>query len=255
MSSLALALKQARYDQKSFWRNAPSAFFTIAFPLIFLVLFSSINSNGTVGSRGGISYITFFIPGILAFGIVGATYTNLAISLAMLRDSGVLKRVRGTPLPRWVFMTGRIGSSLATSAVLALVTLAIGILAYGLQFRTATIAGFALSIIVGVFCFCSLGLAVTTIIPNGDAAPAIVNAILFPLVFISGVFFPIEGAPAWLTAIAKFFPLEHFVAAVQYAFDPSTPAPGISTRDIWVMAIWGIFGLVIAIRFFRWESK
>lgn len=230
-------------------------FFTFAFPILFLVIFSALNpGNAGVGSDG-VNFVTFFAPGILAFGIVGATYTNLAIGLSQQRDNGLLKRVRGTPLPRRVYMAGQILSALITSGILAVITLAIGIVAYGLEFRVETSLGFFLVIVTGTFAFCTLGLAVTTIIPNGEAAPAVVNALLFPIVFISGVFFPLANAPDWVQTTANLLPLAPFVTGLQYVFSPSAPAPGIPWGDIGALVAWGAFGLAVALKWFRWESR
>ena len=131
-----------------------------------------------------------------AFGVISACYTNLAIALSFRRDSGVLKRVRGTPLPPWVFMAGNIGSSLIVSALLVALTTLAGVLFYGVVFPGRWVA-LVLTLAVGAFCFCALGLAMTTVIPTATASPAIVNGVLFPILFISGTFFPhfADGRP------------------------------------------------------------
>src|ERR1700760_4107359 len=109
---LGLVAWQVRYEQRAYWRNRVRAIFTFAFPLMFLVIFASLNQNAHISSLGGIPYDDFFVPGILAYGLIATTYVNMAISTAILRDAGVLKRMQGTPLPGWAYVAARIGSTL-----------------------------------------------------------------------------------------------------------------------------------------------
>ena len=104
MRSLALVILQIRYEQKLYWRSPSSAMFTFLFPILLLVIFASLNYGATLRALGGISYNQYYVPGIVAFGVISACYSNLAIGLCFRRDSGVLKRIRGTPLPPWIFM-------------------------------------------------------------------------------------------------------------------------------------------------------
>ena len=108
MCDLAIAARQLRFEQKAFWRNPAGAVFTFAFPLLFLVIFSTLNSGARIEERGSISFVTFFVPGILAFGLISACYTNLAIRMTVSRDFGILKRVRGTPVPTWAYLAGQV---------------------------------------------------------------------------------------------------------------------------------------------------
>jgi ABC-2 type transport system permease protein len=121
---VGLAAWQVRYEQRAFWRNRGRAFFAFLMPIMFLVIFASIFGKDTISTRGGISYDDFFVPGILAYGIIATTFFNMAISTAILRDSGVLKRMQGTPLPRWAYVAGRIGSAIVTTLAMTVLTLA-----------------------------------------------------------------------------------------------------------------------------------
>ena len=132
--SLALVMLQIRYEQKLYWRSPSSAMFTFLFPILLLVIFASLNYGATLRALGGISYNQYYVPGIVAFGVISACFSNLAIGLCFRRDSGVLKRIRGTPLPPWVFMAGNIGSSLVVSAILTVLTTAVGVAFYGVSF-------------------------------------------------------------------------------------------------------------------------
>src|SRR5262245_53772842 len=189
MRWLSVLARQIRYEQKLYWRSPSSAVFTFAFPILLLVIFASLNQGSSLRALGGISYNQYYVPGIVAFGVISACYTNLAIGLCFRRDAGVLKRLRGTPLPPWVFMAGNVGSSLVVSALLTVLTTALGVTFYGVIFP-GRYAALALTLIVGAFCFCSLGLAITALIPAATASPAIVNGVLFPILFISGTFYP-----------------------------------------------------------------
>lgn len=250
--AVSLTLRQARYQQKMFWRNAAAAMFTFLFPLMFLVIFSTLNGGERIKSRGGITFVTYFMPGILAFGIISATYTNLAIGTVFQREEGILKRIRGTPIPPWAFMAGNVLSSLAVGLLLTVITLFLGIVVYGVTYQAHTTLGLLAALVVGSACFCALGLAVSGFVPNADSAPAIVNFAVFPLVFVSGIFFPMDGAPAWLQNLAKAFPVRPLADALQYVFDPRTKGSGVNGVDLAVMGAWFLAGLVIARRSFRW---
>ena len=255
MSDLAIAVRQMRYEQKAFWRNPAAAVFTFAFPLMFLFIFGSLNSGGRIDTRGGITFVTFFVPGIAAFGLISACYTNIAMKMTIARDLNILKRVKGTPVPTWAYMTGQIGSCIATTLAIVTVTLLVGVAVFGVDFRWDTVGGLVATLALGAACFCALGLAVSGLCPNGDAAPAIVNFSVFPVTFISGIFFPLDDAPSWLTSLAQVFPVQHLANGLQYAFDPRTAAPGFNGGDLAVLAVWTVVGVVLALRLFKWENK
>jgi len=254
MSDASLAARQIQYEQRTFWRNPASAFFAFVFPIIFLVIFGTLN-NGvmvTVNGHKGVSYDDYYIPALVAFGLMGACFTNIAISMSIRRESGLLKRFRGTPLPPWAFMVGVIGSSVVVAAVLSGITTVFGMLAYHVQ-SPKHILALVLVLAVGAMVFCALGLAVAAVIPNADAAPAIVNAVLLPLVFISGTFFPISSSSV-LARIAEYFPVRHLITATYTAFDPTgSSTTGIDGNDLLIMGAWGLAALMIAVRRFQWE--
>ena len=133
MSALALSLRQVRYTNKAFWRNPASAFFTFVFPLMFLVIFTALLGSGEVDFGHGIvlDQATYFVAAMAAFGVITATYTNIAISVTFQRDQGILKRLRGTPLPSWAYLTARVLHSMLVALVLVVITLVFGKVAYG----------------------------------------------------------------------------------------------------------------------------
>ncbi len=251
---LTIAARQLRFEQKAFWRNPAGAVFTFAFPLLFLVIFSTLNSGERIEERGGISFTTFFVPGIIAFGLISACYTNLAIRMTMNRDFGILKRIRGTPVPTWAYLAGQVASSVLVTFLLLFLTVGLGVVAFDVDFRTSTAAGLFVTLGLGAACFCALGLAVSGLCPNADAAPAIVNFSIFPLLFVSGIFFPIDTAPRWLSSLAELFPMQRLADGLQYAFDPRTTGLGFNGSDLAGLAVWTVAGSLLALRLFRWDS-
>jgi ABC-2 type transport system permease protein len=246
---LGLVLWQIRYEQRAYWRNRGRGIFTFVFPIMFLVIFGSLNNGAHVHSRGGISFDTFFVPGILAYGIIGTTYVNLAISTAILRDEGVLKRMQGTPLPRWAYIAARIGSTVLIMFAITVVTLVVGVVAYNVQVRGSTLPGLIATLILGTAAFTTLGIGITRFIKNAEAAPVIVNLTVLPLTFISSVWFPTDTLPSWLNTIAKIFPIRPLADGLQYAFDPRTTGAGFKGSDLLSLAIWTAVGLFLMIMF------
>ena len=257
MNSVKLALRQVRYENSAFWRNPAAAFFTIIFPLMFLAIFNLIFGNREVTDESGGTYSlsTFYVPGIMVFAVVGATYTNVAMSITFARDGGLLKRVRGTPLPSWSYLMGKVIHSVLLTALLVVIVTGAGWLAFGVDIPTNTLAAFLLTLAVAAATFCTLGLAVTSLIPNADAAPAIVNASILPLLFVSDVFIPLDDAPAWLTTVADVFPVRHMAQALHTSFNPIETGAGFEWVHLLVMAVWMVGGLVVTVRFFRWEPR
>ena len=254
MSTLGLLVRQVGYEQRTYWRTPSSAFFTFAFPLVLLFIFTTMYRDTSLAALGGVTYAQYFVPGIVAFGVISACYSNLAIVLCFRRDLGVLKRLRGTPLPPWAFMGGHIGSSLVVSALLTAITIAVGIAVYDVRAPSHT-GALAVSLVAGAFCFCALGLAVTALIPNAHAAPAVVNGALFPLLFISGTFFPLDPTSG-LARVAALFPVGNFQHAVFAAFDPRAGGTaGLQAGDLAAMLLWGAGALVFAVRRFGWEPR
>jgi ABC-2 type transport system permease protein len=246
---LGLAVWQVRYEQRSFWRNRGRAFFSFLFPIMFLVIFASLYNGVRLSTRGNIPYNAFFVPGILAYGVITTTFVNMAISTSILRDEGVLKRMQGTPLPRWAYMAGRIGSTILVVAAMTALTLALGALVWGVKVRASTLPGFLLALVLGSACFTAIGIGIVRLIRNAEAAPPIVNISILPLTFISGVWFVTDSIPSWLRQIAAIFPVRALADAFQYAFDPRTTGAGIRGGDLRTLAIWLAIGVVLMVRF------
>jgi len=255
VSVARLALRQAAFQARASLRNPPVVFFSLLLPVLFLVIFATVFGNETLESRGGIKSSTYYVPGLIALGIVSTTFVNLAIGLTIERENRQLKRIRGTPLPIPAFIAGRVATAVALATALTLVLLAVGRVGYGVSLPGSTVPGVVLSLLVGAAAFCCLGFAFATAIPNEDAAPPLVNAVVLPLYFISGLFFPTDGAPTWLTSLADVFPIKHLAEALFEAFDPATTGAGVAWADLGIVAAWGVGGFVIAAATFRWTPK
>jgi ABC-2 type transport system permease protein len=246
-----LVLHQARYDLLSFLRNRQARFFTLILPLLFLVIFVSVFGNHRVGPQH-VKASTYYVPGLSALAIIAASFVNLVISLTAAREAGVLKRRRATPMPAWALIAARTLTAMAISLVVMTVLLLVGRFAYGVRLPSSTIPGVLLTAVVGSATFCILGYAITTVIGSEDAAQPMVQAIMLPLYFISGVFIPNVNLPAWLQDVARVFPVQHLSDGLHKAFDPATHGTGIVWSDLGVLALWAAAGLLIALTRFAW---
>lgn len=255
MSGLRLALHQFRYDQRSFWRNPASIFFTVALPLLFLVIFNVIFGGNDLEELGGISASSYYVPAIITLAVISATLQSLAMALTFDRESGFLKRGRGTPMPSWVFFAGRVGNAVVVSVLLVVCVIAIGRVFYGVEIPWDRLGLVAVTLAVGAASFCCLGIALTAAIPNEDAAAAITNAAVLPLYFLSGVFVPESEIPDGVLSVADYFPVRHFFEAFYEAFDPAGSAGSFDWSNLLVVGAWGVAGLLLALRFFRWTPR
>jgi ABC-2 type transport system permease protein len=255
MSAFRLAFAQVLYTNKAFWRNPASAFFTFAFPLMFLVIFTSLFGNSTLDILGReVAVSTFYVSAVATFSIITATYTNLAMAVSFSREAGVLKRFRGAPHPAWTYLFGRTVHALLMAILMVTIVTAFGALFYGAEVPSRTLLAFVVSVVLGAGAFAALGLAMTAAVPNADAAPAIVQASILPLLFLSDIFIPIEDPSAWYVGVAKIFPVYHFAQAMKAAYFSPTGS-GFEWNSLAVLAIWGLVGTAVAVRFFRWEPR
>jgi len=243
----ALFARELRAQQRLYWRSREAAFFTFLMPLIFLLLLGSVYGDDDID---GIKGSTYLLAGLIGYGVVATAFAGLAISIVLRRESGVLKRVRGTPLPTWIYLTAVIVSTLVVLALETVVLIAIG-QALGAG-RPASPFGLAIAVLVGAVVFAALGLALSGIVRSDEGSSAVVNAIYLPLVFISGVFFSVNALPAFLQAIADVSPLTYLLDLVRDLYiDGGNP----SLTDLAVLAAWGVAGVLVALRVFRWEPS
>lgn len=254
MNPVALVVHQIRYEQKMYWRNPLQAFFSFAFPIVFFFIFASVfghqHDNKALGH--GVKLINYYTPSILGYALMASCFTSIAMQLANRREAGILKRLRGTPLPSWALFAGIVGSSLLVAALQAVVSIVFAKVAYGAVLPGDRIAPLIAVIVIASLAFCALGIAVSSLIPNPDSGPAVINLPFFVLVFISGAYFPVTGG---LAKVANFFPLRPFIQAMYRAFNPHLVGSAWDAHDLRTVAIWGAVGAFFAIRRFRWAPR
>lgn len=242
---------QVRYEQRSYWRNRGRGVFTFAFPIMFLVIFASLDKGAHIASRGNIPYDDFFVPGILAYGIISTTFTNLAIGTAVLRDQGVLKRMQGTPLPRWAYVLARVLSASLVMLVMTAVVIILGVTVWGLTFPAHAIPGLIVTLLLGTAAFTTIGIGLTQFIPSAESGPVVVNLAIMPLTFISNIWFPTDSLPSALKTIAGIFPIKSLADGLQYVFDPRYHGAGFDGSALWNLVIWTLVGTYLLLRFLR----
>jgi ABC-2 type transport system permease protein len=254
MNDVVLALRQVRYENRAFWRNPAAAFFTFFFPILFMVIFNVL-FGGTREMEGGLRVADFYTPGIIVFSVITATYTNIAMQISGARDAGILKRMRGTPLPDWAYLAGRMLHAVLIAALLVVIVAAFGSVLYGVRFPWDKLPALVITLGISAAAFCALGMAIAGLIPNADSAPAIVQFTILPLNFVSNVFINMQGAPQWIDTVSRVFPIRHFADAMLRIYDPATTGIGLNLIDLGVIAGWGVVAVFIALRYFSWEPR
>lgn len=251
-----LVLHQLRYDLLALWRDPRSRFFTFALPVIFLVLLTSLFGNHTIHVNGrGIKASTYYVPGISVLAIMSASFVNLVMTITAQRESGVLKRRRSTPVPAWVLIASRAIASVIVSILLVAVITVLGRIIYGVHLPSTTLPAFVVGVALGAISLCCISFAVSTFIPSEDSAQPIVQAIVLPLYFISGIFVPKDQLSKTLQDIGNVFPISHLNSALFKAFDPGTTGSGFAGSDLLILAAWGAAGLIIALWRFSWAPQ
>ena len=237
-------------------RTPRAAFFTLAFPIILLVLLNSTGSRSTVDVPGGkVDFAQYFTPSIAVYAFAVSCYTVPIFGLASARQLGTLKRIRGTPLSPWIYMTAWITATILVGLAATTVMFVVSVAAFGFHIYPHLLPAAIVTAVLGSASLSAVGMAVSTFVQRADTAPAIANLTLFPLLFLSGVFFPLEGAPQWVVSVASIFPIKHIVEAFTACFSPYTQGSGFSAGNLAAIAAWGIVGMVVAVRRFRWEAE
>ncbi|MET7747882.1 ABC transporter permease [Micromonospora sp. NPDC005367] len=246
---LAVLLHQIRYEQLSFWRNPQAMIFTFVFPIAFIAIIGAVFGGGEASDffygRTGMQYYTATIA---AVSVLGACYGQLAIALAARRQTGVLKRLHATPLPAWIYFAGLLAHCLMVSVIDVVLVVSVGAL-YDAPVP-ADWASVGVTLLLGSVCYCALGAAVASLVSNSEAAPAVVQFVQFPLVFISGSYFPIHSDT--LNTLAGLLPVKPFNDALLSAF---TTGDGLHWKQHGILLAWGVLGTLIAVRRFRWDPR
>jgi ABC-2 type transport system permease protein len=244
VSAAALAWRQFRFERKMFWRNPSAAFFNFTLPFLFLIMIASVFGADRKELR-------ILIPGIAGMSVLGTTFTALAYTFVFNREQGILKRVRGTPMPPISYFAGVIASSVANAVVQVALVVIIGHVFYDVSLPKDYLE-LIVFVVLGVVAFGSLGIAFAHMIPNFDSAAAYVNAVFLPLIFISGVFYSTDSMPKLLKAIAVALPLKHVIDGLSGAIVTGAGLGGHLTA-LGVVAGWAVAGLFLTVRYFRWD--
>lgn len=249
---LKVAMHHLRFINLSFWRNPSAAFFGIIFPLMILSINSAIFGRGTVQLHGEtVSVAAFYVAGMSVFAVMMTCFTNLATSVVYDRDMGRLKRIRGTPTPVSAYVCARLLFAIGAGLFASLLCVADGVLFFGVALSIPNLLLFLAVIAIGSASIGALALAAASAIPNAQAAPAMLNAATFPILFLSNVFYPVDSLPKWLIAITQILPIRPLGSAAIGAFFGG----GISIPDLAIVLAWGAFGALFAARFFRWQPR
>ena len=250
MNALGLAGRQVRLETLSFWRNPTAAAFTVFFPLLFMVV-----ANVALAQQAGgpLAAPRFYTPAVACFALVTACYTNVAMGIVLARDAGILKRLRGTPLPLWAYVAGRAGQAVIVAALLVAIVAGYGALVYGVTVPVQHVPALIATLVVAAAACCALGIAITSLVPDAAAAPALINATVLPLLLISDVVVPVHDPT--LDSIAGIFPVAHIAHALAAAYDTTSPAQGLAFESLAVVGAWGIAGLIVAALTFSWQPR
>ncbi len=239
-----VAWRQYRLERRMFWRNPSAAFFNFLLPLFFLAMFGAIFA----GHQADLNVI---IPGIAGMSVMSTTFTAIAMNLTFLREQGILKRVRGTPMPSSAYLAALAGNAITNTALQVIIITTAGRLFFHTGWPRDWLA-LGVFVVLGAACFAALGVALSHAIPNFESAPAYVNAVFLPVITISGVFYDARHAPAFLHDIAQGLPLKHLIDGLSGAMVKGVGLGGHVTALL-VLAVWGGLGAVLAIRGFSWD--
>lgn len=253
VSDLPLVARQVGFEQLSFWLNPIGALMTIAFSVVFLILLGATAGTTTVSSYGHIKLIDYYVAGFCGYGVMAACFTILAITLVNRREMGLLKRLRLSPLPTWMAMAALLLNAMIVAALGVILLLVVGRLGYSVHGPVHWLP-FIVTLIVAMLCYSALGVGMSTLVPNADAAGPMVSLTFFILVALSGLWFPIAPGSG-LASFANFFPIRHLINALVGSFTGQPGAPLWPWHDLGVMAIWGVLGVFVGLRRWTWSPK
>ena len=253
LDDVRLVAHQVRYEQLGFWLNPIGAVFTIGFSVVFLVLLSATAGNSRVAFLGNIRQVEYYVPAFAAYGVMAVCFNTLSVSLVIRRETGLLKRVRLSPLPTWVMLAAIFINALIIALLQAVVLVVIGRFGYHVALPHNLVA-FLVALVSGAICFTALGIAASTLIPNQEAAGPIVSIVFFILLFLSGLWYPIK-AGSGLAQASAYFPVRHMIIATFTPFLAKGGSSAWAWSDIRVMAIWAAVGIFVSVRRWSWAPR
>ena len=246
---MTLFLHQLRADQLVFWRGRESAVFVFLFPVLLFLLLSTVYD----GEYRGRPISDYLVVALITYGVANTAFGGLAITLVYRRETGVLKRLRATPLPAWTYLAATLCSTLLVFALQAAAIMGLGRMLYDWSLPgewPSLLAGYLL----GALCFAGMGFGAASLIRSSEGASAIVNVIVLPMTFLSGGIGPTRDNPDFLQAIADVLPLTYLVDIVEAVVYDATPI-WEQWGAVLVLLAWGVAGTVVAMRFFAWEPR
>jgi len=246
---MKLFLHELGAQQRVFWRSREAALFVFLFPLLLFVLLGSVYS----GKIGGVPAAEKLLAGLIGYGCANTAFAGLAIQLVGRRETGILKRIRATPLPTGTYIAATLASTLLVFAIQTVALIVLGRVAFGTPLPKA-VGSLAAAVVIGAFAFAALGVATAALIRSQEGSSAVVNFILLPMAFLTGAFGPTRHYPEVLRVIGDVLPLKYFLDIVDAVY--------IRSRGIWtepralaILGIWAASGLVVGALKFRWEPR
>ena len=259
MRDIGIVLRQTHYALLASLRNSRAVVFGIVFPVVLLIMFNSIFSSGSDATvrfhHFVVSTRAYFTAGLAAYAIMLQSFSNLAITVTTQRESGQLKRLRGTPMRPWTFVAAHMLRAITFAIAMVIAVLAIGAVAFGVHLEAAACFGIAVYVVLGTSAMASLGMAITPFTPTVDAVSSVGPFVAVILSFVSGVFIPVATLPDWLAQIGKLFPLAPLADGLQLALTGAGTSTGLNAHDVGLLVVWGAVGLVVAARRFRWVPQ
>ena len=250
LSDVTLVARQVRFEQLSFWLNPIGALLTIGFSLVFIVIFESTSGHSTV-SFLTINLGQYYVPAFAAYGVMAACFNILAINMVNRREMGLLKRLRLSPLPTWMLLAAVFINWMIIALIQVVLLLLVGRFGYGVH-GPRDIGLFILVLVVGMISFTAMGVGISTVVPNADAAGPIVSLVFFILVALSGLYFPVKAGTG-LATFTGVFPIRHLIVGLVDTFNG---VPGTTPwNDMLVIAVWGVVGVFISLRRWDWSPK
>jgi len=243
-------LHELRTEQLLFWRNREAAFFTFFLPVIFFLVFGSIYGDSEIAGIRGASFLE---AGMIGYGVASTAFAGLAITMTIRRESGVLKRIRSTPLPPATYLTAVLASTFITFLVEATLLILLGLVLFDVPLPVRPVSLFFV-LVIGSLAFAAMGLGLSGFVRSAEGSSAVVNFVYLPMAIISGTFFSPNKYPGFLKAIADVLPLTYFTKLTR---DVMVLHHHIWTESaaIAVVLLWGLIGLIAALRGFRWQPR